>query len=257
VEAPLRGIRVLVTRAAESGGELARELERRGATVRNVPLIRIGPPPSERELQAAVDAADDCDWIVFASVNGVRSFCARRSTPLPPRVRVAAIGSTTAQAAREELDISDVVAPAHFVAEELADEVLHQAAPGSSVLVIQAADARPALAARLRAGRMRVTTIAAYSTVAIAPEDLSLRVKDCDVVTLASASAVRSLVAGLGGKTHAPLHLRGKLVTCIGGVTELEAREHGVHVELVPPHATVESLVDALCAYYSASQSEA
>lgn len=249
---PLRGIRVLITRAAERAGELEQLLEQRGAVVRNVPLIRIGPPPNERALQTAVDEADGFDWLVFTSPNGVQSFSARRRAPLSPKVRVAAIGAATAEVLHEQLNISQVLQPARFVAESLADTLVKQAAPASSVLILQAADARPVLAARLRAAGMRLKTVVAYSTVSMPPADLALRIKDCDVITLASASAVRALVTGLGGDAHAAAQLRGKLIACIGPVTEHEVRVHGLHVELVPANASMQSMVDALCLYYSA-----
>lgn len=244
----------MVTRASESGGDLAERLERRGAQIRNIELIRIGPPPDERALQAAVDAAHEYDWLVFTSVNGVRNFSARRAQTLAGGVRIAAIGPATADAVREQVRPAGVVQPKRFVAEALADELLQRAKPSSRVLLLQAADARPVLDARLRAAGMQVTAVAAYSTVVMPPDDLALRLRDCDVVTLASASAVRSLVDGLGGAPHAAAHLRGKLVACIGPVTEHEARERGLHVELVPPQATAESLVDALCGYYAGLQ---
>jgi len=255
VDASLRGVRILLTRAAESGDDLAKQLERHGADVRSVPLIALGPPPNERELQTAVNTADDYDWLVFSSPNGVRSFSSRRQTPLPKRLRVAAVGAATAEAIREHLFIADVVQPDRFVAEALADAVVQQAANASKVLIVQAEDARPVLAVRLRAAGMLVTAVAGYSNIARAPEDLALRVKDCDVIALASASAVRSLVAGLGGPGGAALQLRGKLLACIGPVTENEARVNGLHVELVPSSSTLESFTAALCSYYGMPRS--
>ncbi len=249
--AALQGIRVLITRTPMQSDELAQLLERRGATVRSVPLIRTGPPPDERELQAAVDAAESFAWLVFSSPNGVRSFSARRAAPLPAQVRVAAVGDATAQAVEEHLGRRDVLRPARFVAEALADTLIEHASPGSSMLVIQAQDARPALAARLRGTGMQVRTVSGYTTVAAPPPDLPLRLKDCDVITLASASAVRALVQGLGGRERAGLHARGKLIACLGPMTEREARAHGLHVEIVPHDARAGALVDALCSYYS------
>lgn len=249
--AELQGIRVLITRTPMQSDELARLLQQRGASVRTIPLIRTGPPPNERELQAAVDAAENFAWLVFSSPNGVRSFSARRAAPLPAHVRVAAVGDATAEAVEEHLGTRDVLRPERFVAEALADTLLGHAAPGSSMLIVQAQDARPALAARLRSAGMHVRTVSGYTTIAAPPADLALRLKDCDVITLASASAVRALVEGLGGPERAALHVRGKLIACLGPVTGREARTRGLHVEIVPQDARVGALVDALCSYYS------
>jgi len=251
MNAPLQGVRVLVTRASEGGDALSALLRRRGADVREVPLTRIGPPPDERSLQAAVDSADEFDWLVFTSANAVRSVSARRRAQLAQRVRLAAVGPATAQAIADELGARPVLQPERFVAEALADKLAHEAPAGSTMLLVQAADARPALAARLRAGGMHVTTVIGYMNLPLAPDDIALRVKDCAVVTLTSGSAVRALVEGLGGNAQAAAQLRGTLLACIGPVTEHEARARGLHVELVAPAASFESLVDALCIYYS------
>ena len=73
---PLAGTRILVTRAEEQIETLAQKLEALGAEVVRLPLIRIEPPEDEKPLQTALSnaLAGRYDWIVFTSVNGVRSF---------------------------------------------------------------------------------------------------------------------------------------------------------------------------------------
>lgn len=248
---PLDGVRVMVTRAADHSRELIDLLEGRGATVAVVPLIRIGPPPSERELQDLVDVADDFAWIVFTSVNGVEAFARRRRRPLGVNPHIAAVGPATSDAVASLLGRPPHVVPSRFVAEAVVDGLREVASPGSSVLVVQAQDARPVLVRRLRALRFDVTAVAAYSTVLHAPADLERSLASVDVVTLASASAVRSLVDALGATAVAD-KLRGRLIACIGPVTETEARRAGMHVELTPERSTVDGLVEALCRYYTA-----
>ena len=245
---PLAGVRVMVTRAADHARELIDLLEGRGAAVDVVPLIRLGPPPSESALQAAVDAADDYAWIVFTSVNGVESFARRRKRSLGVNPHIAAIGPATSEAVAMQLGRPAHVVPARFVAEAVVDALVDAASPGSSVLLVQAQDARRVLAHRLKLARFDVTAVAAYSTVLQAPADIVARLGQVDVVTLASASAVRSLVDALGAP--APSILRGRLLACIGPVTETEARRAGLHVELTPERSTVDGMVEALCRYY-------
>jgi uroporphyrinogen-III synthase len=252
---PLTGVRVMVTRAADHSRELIDLLEGRGASVSVVPLIHIGPPPDEAGLQAAVDSADDYSWIVFASVNGVESFARRRRRALGVNPHIAAVGPATSEAVASLLGRPPHVVPARFVAEAVADALIDVASPGSSVLVVQAQDARPVLVQRLRAARFDVTAVAAYSTVSHAPADLESQIAGVDVVTLASASAVRSLVTALGGQSAAA-NIRGRLLACIGPVTETEARRSGLHVELTPDRSTVDGLVEALCRYYAAGPGE-
>jgi uroporphyrinogen-III synthase len=240
----------MVTRAAGHSRELIDLLEGRGATVEVVPLIHIGPPPDEAALQAAVDAADEFSWIVFASVNGVEAFARRRRHALGVNPHIAAVGPATSDAVASLLGRPPHVVPARFVAEAVADAMIDVASPGSSVLVVQAQDARPVLVQRLRAARFDTTAVVAYSTVAQAPPDIEAIVKRVDVIALASASAVRSLVGALGGAERAAATLRGRLLACIGPVTETEARRSGLHVELTPERSTVDGLVEALCRYY-------
>jgi uroporphyrinogen III methyltransferase/synthase len=250
VPLPLDGVRVMVTRAVSHSGELVDLLEGRGAIVDVVPLIHIGPPPDEAALQNAVDAGDEYPWIVFTSVNGVEAFAQRLKRPLGVNPHIAAVGPATSQAVASLLGRPAHVVPPRFVAEAIADSLADVASAGSQVLVVQAQDARPVLAARLRAAGFDVTAVTAYSTVAQSPADLERRIAAVDVIALASASAVRSLVTGLK-REAAPEKLRGKLLACIGPVTETEAHRFGLHVELTPKRSTVDGMVEALCRYYN------
>src|SRR5215472_8979732 len=144
----LEGVRVMVTRALEHSGELVDLLEGRGATVFVVPLIRIGPPPDEAALQAAVDVADDYAWIVFTSTSGVEAFAQRRKRALGVNPHIAAVGPATSEAVATLLGRPPHVVPSRFVAEAVADALAEVASGGSNVLVVQAQDARPVLVER-------------------------------------------------------------------------------------------------------------
>jgi uroporphyrinogen III methyltransferase/synthase len=239
----------MVTRAENHARELIDLLEGRGASVVVVPLIAIGPPPDDRALREAVDAADDYAWIVFTSVNGVETFARRRRKPLGVNPHIAAVGPATSEAVAALLGRPPHVVPSRFIAEAVADGLADVASPGSSVLVVQAQDARPMLVHRLRAAGFHVTAVAAYTTLLAAPPDFESRVGQVDVIALASASAVRSML-GVLGRESAALKLRGKLLACIGPVTEAEARQAGLFVELTPLRSTVDGIVSALCSYY-------
>lgn len=239
----------MVTRAVDHSKELIDLLEGRGAAVDVVPLIRIGPPPNEAEFARAVEAADDFAWIVFTSVNGVEAFAKKRRHALGVNPHIAAVGPATSEAVASLLGRPPHVVPARFVAEAVAEALVEVASKNATVLVVQAEDARPVLATKLRAERFYVTAVAAYSTIVQPPPDLERKVRTVHAIALASASAVRSLVAGLG-RDDAQAKLRGKLLACIGPVTETEARRFGLHVELTPQRSTVDGMVEALCRYY-------
>jgi uroporphyrinogen-III synthase len=247
----LDGVRVLVTRPADPESDFIASLERRGAIVASLPLIEIGPPPDERALRAAVSSAEQFDWVAFASAAGVEGFVRRRERPLPaPRPQLAAVGPATARAIEASLGRSPDLVPERYSGEALADALNARTSATEHILIVQAEDARPALAARLRSAGRKVTTVAAYSTVEIRPRDLDEQLRANDVIVLTSPSAARALVHALGA-TRAAAMLRGKLVACIGPVTLFEARQLGLHVEVVPASSTLEALVEALCTYYS------
>ncbi len=246
----LSGVRVLVTRPTDPESDFIALLEKRGAAVTSLPLVQIGPPPDERALQTAVDSAERFDWVAFTSAAGVDSFTRRRTHKLPGGVpKIAAVGPATARAIEASFGRAPDLIPARFSGEALADALLARGTIGT-ILIVQAADARPALSARLRNAGNAVTTVAAYSTVEVRPADLQERLAACDAVVLASPSAAHALVHGLG-ESRAIATLRGKLIACIGPVTLLEARGLGLHVEIVPEASTLPALVEALCAYYS------
>ena len=249
----LEGIRVLVTRPSDRASQFEHLLEQRGATVTLLPLIGIGPPPSERHLQDAIDRAHTFDWLVFTSAAGVDSFARRGSLPSGPP-RLAAVGTSTARAIEESLGRNADLVPTEFSGEALADALIAKARTNERILILAAQDARPALAARLRAAGFAVEEVPAYSTIELNPPGLEQYIAQSDVVALASPSAVKSLVRALGER-FAAAKLRGKLLACIGPVTLFEARQSGLHVEVVPESATLAKMVDALCSYYTAHPS--
>jgi uroporphyrinogen-III synthase len=238
---------VLVTSAPREGSDVAGLLEAQGAQVSFAPLIRIGPPPNQRDLQAWVDRADEFDWLIFTSAAGVEAFARCRRSPVADK-RIAVVGPATAQALLDQLGRTPDLMPERYCGEALADALVGRAHNGAKLLVYAAQDAMPALVLKLRAAGFYVEKVDAYTTVEAAPRDLQALVASNDIVTLASPSAVRALVRGLGDS--ADESLRGTLLACIGPVTLLEARRAGLHVEIVPESATLASLVDALCAYY-------
>src|SRR2546430_2466491 len=102
---PLRGRRIVVTRAREQAGELVRALEELGAEVVLAPTIRIEPLADLEPLRRALSHLADYRWTVFTSQNTVHvvleclsawGLSAHRFA----QSRVAAIGPATAEIGR-------------------------------------------------------------------------------------------------------------------------------------------------------------
>jgi uroporphyrinogen-III synthase len=167
-------VKVVVTRAPEQAGELARRLEALGHDVVLCPLVRVEPLGDE-----PIDLAG-YDWVVVTSPNGARELARRRRHgPLP---RVAAIGPGTAAALRE-LGLPPDLVPRVSTQEGLLDELPR---PTGRVLCAAAEGARRDLAEALGADFR-----ALYRTVELHPSEAP----GGDLVLLASASAARAFAA--------------------------------------------------------------
>ncbi|MFO0867647.1 MAG: uroporphyrinogen-III C-methyltransferase [Pirellulales bacterium] len=249
---PLWGQRILVTRPAEQGDELAQPLQDLGADVIVRPAIELGPPDDWTPVDAAARQLADrsapaTDWLVFSSSNGVRSFLDRLAVlgldlRILGRTRLAAIGPGTArELARYRLQAD--LQPTEFRAESLA-EALAEQAEGRRFLLIRASRGRDVLPRRLAEAGGVVTQVVAYSSrdVAAAEPDILQRLADgqIDWVTVTSSAIARSLVRLYGDALH-----RTRLVS-ISPITSETLRECGFSPAAEAREYTIPGLIQAL-----------
>lgn len=251
----LEGRRIVITRAREQAGDLARALEARGAVVVLAPVIRIEPLPQLGALRAALTGLSAYRWVVFTSQNAVQIVFDRLvAWGLGPRAfastAVAAIGSATGDALAQR-GVVPALVPDEFVGEALAEALVARGGRGglarSRVLVPSAQEARDVLVAGLEAHGAIVEVVPVYRTVPAVAELSELAVDllegEIDAVTFTSSSTVRYFVdlVGRGAATS------GRFVAAvIGPVTAGTARDLGLaDVVEAEPH-TVPGLVDAL-----------
>jgi uroporphyrinogen-III synthase len=238
---PLDGRTVLVTRPREQAAELARALERRGATAIVAPAIEIVPVRSAALSGALVDLAEGrFAWVTLTSPRTVEEL-STRMRPRDLRARVAAIGEGTGEGFRRWARRDPDLVPRTFTTAALA-----RAFPRGTggVLCLRADVAPEGLEDALAAKGWTPTRVDAYRTRT--PRSLpaearaALRRGEVDAVTFTSASTVRGLVRMLGAVKGSPK------VVCIGPVTAQEARTHGLTVHAVANPHTVDGLVDAV-----------
>ncbi|MBV8171582.1 MAG: uroporphyrinogen-III synthase [Candidatus Eremiobacteraeota bacterium] len=245
MSAPLAGVRVLLTHPARTSDQLEPLLRADGADVVCAPLIEITAAPDAAALQTAVDAADDADWVVFSSVNGVEAFARMRDAPLRPGTFIAAVGRATASAVDVKLGRPADLVPSRPDAEGLAEELVGRAHERARIAVFVALDAGPALVQRLRTAGLRVDAAVAYATRAVAHRDLARSVAGADIIVLTSGSGARALAEGLALEPGLEA-LAGKAVVCIGPVTAAAASGAGIAVTAVAcdpsPHALREAI---------------
>jgi len=228
----LVGRRVLVTRALQQAGNLSDGLRALGAEPVEVPVLEIIPPESYAPLDDALKHLDRYDWLILTSSNTLQAISARCArfgvNPVNAEgLKVAAIGSATAEAARH-FGYSVALVPQSYVAESLA-EGLRDRVAGKRVLLARAAVARDVIPDALRKVGAEVDVVEAYRNglPEAAPEQLRRAVADgLDAATFTSSSSVTHLaeavrVAGIAWP------LAGVPAVSIGPVTSQTLRELG------------------------------
>ena len=240
---PLFGQRIVVTRDRRQAAELAEPLEELGAEVLLLPVIEIQPPADPEPLERAMLQLHAYDWIIFTSVNSVRSFVNTLGDIRSLRAKVCAIGPATA-AAVEALHIKVDRIPTEYVAESLLAALANDDLAGKRILLPRAAVARDLVPVELTRRGAKVDVVEAYRTVV--PEDASARAHEVLArnptwITFTSSSTVKNFVTLAGRHT-----LQGIKIASIGPITSATARELGltVHAE-ANPH-TVAGLIEAL-----------
>lgn len=238
----LSGIRVVVTRPRAQAASLVDELEARGATAIEVPVIEVtDPDDGGAALRSALGELESGDWLVVTSPNGAtRVGRALAQQPPSPGVRVAAIGPGT-RARAEAVGLQVDLVPDRSVAEGLAEVFPAPPAEGGRVVLARAAVAREVLPADLAARGWIVDDVVAYRTKAVAVgEDGRRACAHADVVAFTSSSTVDHLVDAVGVEGLPPL------VACIGPATAATALRRGLRVAIEAPVHTVPGLVAAL-----------
>ena len=243
---PLHGRKVVVTRARAQASGLAQSLRSLGASVVELPAIRIEPRLDAPEVAAAAGRIGGYALVCVTSPNGAHllfealSRAGVDARALHPAT-VAAIGPGTAGALAEHGIGADVV-PERFVAEALVEALAGVDVEGKRVLVARAAEARDVLPDALRERGAEVDVVALYETVREEPSEAEVEAaQDADYLTFTSSSTVRNLVEALGDRLP-----RTARVVSIGPVTSEAAREAGLDVAVEAEQHDVDGLIAAL-----------
>jgi uroporphyrinogen-III synthase len=245
---PLAGRTVLVTRPETQSHDFVAELQKLGATVLSMPAIQIAPPENLEILDGALREVGSCDWVVFTSVNGVRSVIERIDALGLPRAdlkrpKVAAIGPATASEYAKHVGVDPDLVPQEFVSEAIAEAVGDVA--GKRFLLPRADIARKDLANLLREKGAIVDEGAPYRIVPSDSSELDLPLGAPDFITLTSSSAARSTFEMLKSRGRELWFSQSGLVT-IGPITSGTVRELGFPVAAEASDYTVPGLTRAL-----------
>jgi uroporphyrinogen-III synthase len=231
--APLVGLRVVVTRAAEHQRAFVDLLETAGATVVELPLVATVDVADDRTLAALIGALGPDDWVVVSSMHAAR----RAARHLDGTVaRVAAVGATTAT----QLPRVDLVATRQSAA-GLVERFPRR--PGESpgrVIVAQAVDGTSTLVDGIAARGWDVIRVDTHRTLPVHPEPaLRDAALGADVVVFTAGSQARAWVAAFGAD-------RPRSVAVIGPQTAADTEAAGLKVDLVAADHSLPGLVRAL-----------
>jgi uroporphyrinogen III methyltransferase/synthase len=247
-ERPLTGRRILLTRPAGQADGLAAALGAVGGEALPIPVVQIGAPPSWAAVDDAIRQAATFDWIVFASVNGVKAFADRlraagRDARILGTARVAAIGSATAAALGDAGLACDLV-PATASSEGLVAALLPTLRAGR-VLLIRADRGRDVMRRELEAGGNEVVEVAAYTTSPVASLDplaeSRLDAAPIHWVTITSGLIAESAVRLFGER------MRGWRIASLSPVTTQVLERLGFPPDCEAGEASAAGLVEAIC----------
>jgi uroporphyrinogen III methyltransferase/synthase len=257
---PLKGKRVLITRARRQAGVLAERITALGGVVIELPTIEVVAPGSFAALDGALGRIETYDWLILTSVNGVEPFLSRlqrrgRSVADLKQRKVAAIGSETAKRL-QTAGIEVALVPKRFQAEGIIEALDPAEMKGKRVLIARAAQAREILPETLRRWGAEVDVVEAYRTVApaVAVAGIKRRMRrgQLDVITFTSSSTVGNFVRLLGGGKLSEI-VGTAVIACIGPITGKTVEELGGRVAITARQFTVDGLVTAMVEFFHPS----
>ena len=235
---PLHGKKIIAGRSGSAEGKLLRLLERMGASVYDLPLIRTDPLPGPLPPELL-----DSRWLTFSSKVGVRCFFARLvesglDTRALSGVKIAAVGRATAAALREKGILPDLI-PEQFDGEHLGKALIERTEPFDLITLCEPESPSGTLREMLTAAGRTVRSLPLYRTAPLPlrePERVERMLREGVPAAFSSGSMARSLAASLPG-----MDFSGVTAFCIGRETGKAAREAGFRT-VVAEEATLEGL---------------
>ena len=263
---PLKGMSVAVTRSRTQASGMVARLKDLGADVLECPTIQIEPLDSYADADRALAnlAQGAFSWLILTSTNGVDFFFQRlgalgMNARALAGVKVAAIGSATADRIAEHGIATDLV-PSEYRGEAVVREMLEAgAAPGARVLLARAKEARNAIPDLLTQAGLAVETVPLYETIpSTAAQTLQalgrILAGEVNAITFTSSSTVRNFCRLFENQADA-LQIpddaaKGMLskmdLYSIGPVTSATLRENGFAPKAEAQVYTIDGLIDAI-----------
>ena len=256
---PLFGTRIVVTRPVNQTSRLKLLLEKKGAEVLELPLIKILPQEDRNLIAETFTGIATYGWVIFTSANGAKEFFKlffkafsdiRSFGPM----RIACVGEATADVVRK-FNLEVELIPKRSTAEDLAQElVATNSLDSANVLVVAGNRNREVLVGLLESiGHAIVDTLPIYQTdfadVLTAPDRSDFIEKGADAIVFASSSAALSYIEQeddlvLSKNAKKPIYCS------FGTQTSETLQENELTVGIEAADSTLESMVESLVDYF-------
>jgi uroporphyrinogen III methyltransferase/synthase len=262
---PLFGKKILVTRTREHASDLVTRLEEQGAACLEFATINIAPVENYDTLDRELQDIENCDWMIFTSINAVHYFFARlyelnmdvRDLKGP---KIAVVGRTTADMLRNHGIVADLL-PEKFTGEGLAEALVNQGVAGAKILIPRAEKAREILPETLRKAGAEVCVAPVYRNVLPEPDSKNdqsqevikgLEDKSIELITFTSSSTVRNFAKMAAGDSLERLArlLDGVAIAAIGPITAKTVNDYGLEVDIQPDTYTIPEMVNSIVDHY-------
>lgn len=241
---PLTGWRVLIPRGGPWGDSVAATLRRKGAVPVVAPLINFASTDDTEALERALAslAAGEFDWLTVTSATTVDVLYSYQAT-IPSTTKVAAVGETTAAALTAVGYPVDLVPERDNSAAGMASQMNAVETQPRRILSLRSEIAKPVLSTSLRKAGHDVDSVVAYRTVGVPATEKVIR----DVTTgRINAILVTSGSVAEQVRDQFPHIAEDTVIAAIGPRTARDAERVKLPIQVVAPHQSVDSLIDAL-----------
>ena len=253
---PLFGKRIVVTRTREQASRLSSEFAQLGASVFEIPTIRIEEPSDFRPMMDVILGLNSYNWLVFTSPNGVTRFFHYFFRTFDDirdfgGARIAAVGPATV-AKLKELHLKVDVVPEKFVGSALPDAMAKfESLENLTIAILRAEVGGEDLPKRLEELGGIVDDVACYKTVPEV-EDVDGALEEvekngADWITFTSSSTVENFHE----RSNIPDLLEehpGLKVASIGPETSKALKALGIEPHVEAKKSTIDGLVEAILA---------
>ncbi|UUV17034.1 uroporphyrinogen-III C-methyltransferase [Fusobacteria bacterium ZRK30] len=237
---PLFGKNILTTRDYKKSVEFAYEIEKLGGKATVLPLINIEPLDIELDIK-------DAKAILFNSQNGVKTFFEKlEDVRVLGDKKIGVVGIKTYEELLKHRIKPDFM-PEKYLGERLAEESVNFTKEGDKILFITS-DISPVKTEEWseKMGRRFVAT-RIFKTEKVITTDIDDKIKEVDMITFLSSSAVDAYIESLGDKKHNP----DIKIASIGKMTTKSIESYGLEVEIEAKTSTAQGLLTEVKNYYT------